>query len=96
MFRTQVNPALKSAYAKRKIGFVDATAGFGGYIPLDRTTPLAPYGEIPRAVANICKFGWYCIDRGDKGADIHLRTAGYKKLAGEYAVEIRKLSKKRR
>lgn len=81
VFRDQINPTLKSAYNKQKIRFVDATAGFGAYIPLDQTTTMAPYGEIPKAVANICKFGWYCEDRGaGHGPDIHLKDAGWKKL----------------
>src|SRR3712207_8987263 len=56
-FRDQINPALKSGYASQKIGFVDATAGFGAYIPFEQTTTLAPYGEIPKNVANICTLG---------------------------------------
>ena len=78
IFKDQINPALKSAYAKQKIKFVDATAAFGGYIPFEQTTTLAPYGTIPVAVANICKYGWYCNDRPTP--DIHLKASGYKKL----------------
>jgi lysophospholipase L1-like esterase len=77
VFRDEINPAMKKAYAKRDIGFVDATAKFGGYVPLEQTTTLEPYGEIPVAVANICRLGWFC-DR----SDIHLRSSGYRKLAG--------------
>jgi lysophospholipase L1-like esterase len=80
IFKDQINPALKSGYAKRKIGFVDATAGFGGYVPFDQTTTLAPYGEIPKAVASICTLAWYCDERSTP--DIHLKPAGYRKLAG--------------
>lgn len=81
IFKDQVNPTLKSAYNGQKIRFVDATAAFGAYIPFDQTTTMAPYGEIPKAVANICKFGWYCEDRGaGHGPDIHLKDAGWKKL----------------
>jgi lysophospholipase L1-like esterase len=78
IFRDQINPTLKSAYAKQKIKFVDATAAFGGYIPFSQTTTLAPYGEIPVAVANICRYGWYCNARPTP--DIHLKAAGYAKL----------------
>ena len=76
IFREQVNPRLRTAYRRRDIRFVDATARFGGYIPLERTTTLAPYGEIPVAVARLCRFGWYCENR-----DIHLRSSGYARLA---------------
>jgi lysophospholipase L1-like esterase len=87
VFRQQINPAMKKAYSKRKIGFIDATDEFGGYIPFERTTTLAPYGEIPVAVANICKFGWFC-----ERPDIHLRSNGYAKLAKLFLAEIRRPS----
>jgi lysophospholipase L1-like esterase len=89
VFRDQVNPALKKAYAKRHIGFVDATAAFGAYIPFDQTTDLPPFGQVPKAVANICTLAWYCVDR-PQGPDIHLRAAGYHKLAGLYFAQARK------
>lgn len=87
VFHDQINPALKSAYKAQKIRFVDATTAFGGFIPFSQTTTLAPYGTIPTAVANICTFAWYCVDRS-KGPDIHLRTPGYRKLATLYAKEL--------
>jgi lysophospholipase L1-like esterase len=93
VLRTQANPALKSAYAKRKIGFVDATAAFGGYIPFSRTTTLAPFGQIPQAVANVCRLGWYCAPRPG-GPDIHLKTAGYSKMAGLYFSQVKRALKK--
>jgi lysophospholipase L1-like esterase len=85
VFRDSVNPTLKKAYAKQKIGFADATDDFGGYVPFEQTTTLAPYGEIPVAVANICRLGWFCDT-----TDIHLRSAGYKKLAALIATVIRR------
>jgi lysophospholipase L1-like esterase len=87
VFREQINPAMKKAYKKRKIGFVDATAKFGGYIPLDQTTTVDPYGEIPVAVANICTLGWFC-----ERSDIHLRSNGYAKLADLILTEIKRRS----
>jgi lysophospholipase L1-like esterase len=89
IFQQQVNPALKGAYAKQKIGFVDATTAFGSYIPFSQTTTLAPFGVVPQSVANICSLGWYCVTRPD-GPDIHLRPAGYQKLAGLYLTEVKK------
>jgi lysophospholipase L1-like esterase len=79
IFRDQLNPTIKKAYRTRKIKFVDATKAFGAYIPFERTTTLAPYGEIPIAVANICKLAWYCQPR-PQGPDIHLKSKGYTKL----------------
>jgi lysophospholipase L1-like esterase len=80
VFKDQVNPTLKKAYAKQKIRFADTTTAFGSFIPFSKTTTLAPYGQIPVAVADICKFGWYCTARPG-GPDIHLRTSGYAKFA---------------
>jgi lysophospholipase L1-like esterase len=85
VFRDSVNPALKKAYAKQKIRFADATDDFGGYVPFERTTTLAPYGEIPVAVANICRLAWFC-----DVPDIHLRSAGYRKMATLIATVIRR------
>jgi lysophospholipase L1-like esterase len=89
LFRQQVNPALKSAYAARRIGFVDATSAFGGYTPLTQTTVLAPFGTIPVATANICNRAWYCVPRPD-GPDLHLRASGYRKLASLYLAALKK------
>jgi lysophospholipase L1-like esterase len=89
IFRDQLNPLLKKTYAKRHIGFVDATNAFGAYIPFDETSDLAPFGQVPKAVANICTLAWYCADR-PQGPDIHLRPAGYRKLAGLYFASARK------
>src|SRR3954454_21425565 len=80
IFRDQINPVLKSAYAKQKIRFADTTTAFGSYTLFDQTTTLAPYGQIPVAVANICRLGWFCQPRPD-GPDIHLKAAGYSKFA---------------
>lgn len=77
LFRRRLNPLLRSIYRAQRIRFVDATAGFDGYVPFSRTTELAPYGRIPQAVARICELAWYC-----QTPDIHLRPAGYAKLAG--------------
>jgi lysophospholipase L1-like esterase len=84
IFHDQINPAMKAAYMKQHIRFVDATADFGGYTPLDQTTTFEPFGEIPVAVAQICQYGWFC-----ERQDIHLRSPGYKLLAGFILDTIR-------
>jgi lysophospholipase L1-like esterase len=71
-----INPALKRTYGARGARFVDVTAATGAYTPLEQLTTLAPYGEIPVAVAKVCELTWYC----EKG-DIHARTAGYGVIA---------------
>jgi hypothetical protein len=85
LFRDQINPMMKSAYAKRKIRFADTTAGFGGYIPFDTTMALAPFGRLPVAVANICRLGWYC-----QVPDIHLRSSGYRRFAAIVMKRLRR------
>ena len=44
----------------------------GDDTPLSETTPLAPYGKIPRAVWEICTITWYCSEQ-----NIHANTVGY-------------------
>jgi lysophospholipase L1-like esterase len=60
VFRQLINPALKKQYESVKGDFVDVTAATGAYTPLTETTTLAPYGEIPVAVAKVCTLTWYC------------------------------------
>ena len=50
-FQSLLNPALKEMYTSVKGRFVDVTKATGAYTPLEQTTTLAPYGEIPVAVA---------------------------------------------
>ncbi|HEY8302330.1 MAG TPA: GDSL-type esterase/lipase family protein [Jatrophihabitans sp.] len=76
-FRQFVNPTLQQAYARAGAAFVDVTAATGGYLPLRRTTTVAPYGRIPVAVANVCRLTYYC-----QYGDIHPRTTGYAIIAG--------------
>jgi lysophospholipase L1-like esterase len=71
-FQSLLNPALKEMYASVKGSFVDVTKATGAYTPLEQTTTLAPYGEIPVAVAEVCKLTAYCAFR-----DIHPNREGY-------------------
>ena len=82
-FKSLINPALKKAYASGKGSFVDVTAATGAYGDLTVFETLAPYGSIPKPVADVCKISYYC----DKG-DIHLRTPGYKIIAKMVAAEL--------
>lgn len=89
IFRDQINPTLRKTYRARNIGFVDATRAFGAYIPFEETTRMEPYGVIPKAVASICRFAWFCEPR-QSGPDIHLKTSGYRKLAQLVVKQFRK------
>ena len=75
-FRGLINPALQSVYAAVHGKFADVTAATGAYIPLRRTTTLAPYGTVPVAVADVCRLTYFC-----QYEDIHPRTAGYAIIA---------------
>ena len=44
--------------------------------PLTETTTLVPYGEIPKAVAEVCDLTWSC-----EAQDIHPRSKGYARIA---------------
>jgi hypothetical protein len=86
-FKSIINPALKDSYAAGKGKFVDVTDATGAYTPLDQTTTLAPYGEIPVAVAKVCQLTWYC----EKG-DIHSRRSGYGVIADLIVGTLPKLA----
>ena len=75
-FQSLLNPALKEMYSSVKGRFVDVTKATGAYTPLEQTTTLAPYGEIPVAVAEVCRLTTYCLYR-----DIHPNTKGYALIA---------------
>jgi lysophospholipase L1-like esterase len=75
-FRDLLNPALKEMYESVGGRFVDVTTATGAYTPLDQLTTLAPYGQVPVAVAEVCKLTWYC-----KYRDIHANTKGYGVIA---------------
>ncbi len=84
-FKSLFNPALKEAYKSGKGSFVDVTAATGAYGSMTVFETLAPYGSIPKPVADVCKISYYC----DKG-DIHLRTPGYRIIAKLVAGELPK------
>jgi lysophospholipase L1-like esterase len=75
-FQSLLNPALKDMYESVGGRFVDVTKATKAYTPLEQTTTLAPYGEIPVAVAEICKLTAYCTYR-----DIHPNAKGYAIIA---------------
>ena len=83
VFRSLLNPALKKQYESVNGTFVDVTAATGAYTPLDQLTTLAPYGQIPVAVAQVCRLTWYCT-RGD----IHANKTGYGVIAKLVAGEL--------
>jgi lysophospholipase L1-like esterase len=71
-FQDYLNPALDMAYSRAGAKFVDITAATGAYTPLTEMTTVSPYGQIPVAVAQICKLTWYCAL-----GSIHGNTEGY-------------------
>jgi lysophospholipase L1-like esterase len=84
-FRSLLNPALKEMYRSVKGRFVDVTKATGAYTPLEQTTTLAPYGEIPLAVARVCELTAYCAYR-----DIHPNRRGYGIIADLVAKTLPK------
>ena len=86
-FKSIINPALKEAYDTVDARFADVTEATGAYGPLDQMTTLAPYGDIPVPVATICEISYYC-----EYQDIHLRTAGYRRVA---ELLVRELPRRR-
>ena len=85
-FKSLINPALTKAYAAGNGSLVDVTAATGAYGSMDVFNTLAPYGSIPKPVADVCKISFYC----DK-TDIHLTTKGYGIIAKLVAGQMPKL-----
>jgi lysophospholipase L1-like esterase len=84
-FKSLINPTLKASYAEGKGKFVDVTAKTGAYGDMNVTETLAPYGSIPKPVADVCRITWYCEKR-----DIHANKAGYAIIAKMVAAELPK------
>jgi len=82
-FQSAVNPALKAIYESVGGKFVDVTEASGAYTPLEQTTTLAPYGQIPVAVADVCELTYYC-----QYQDIHPKTSGYALIAKLVAATL--------
>jgi len=86
-FQSDLNPALEHAYDGAGARFVDITAATGAYAPLFELTTLDPYGEIPVAVAQVCKLTWYCTL-----GSIHANTEGYTFIGRQIVAEYAKVS----
>lgn len=82
-FRSLINPALKAGYEAVDGTFVDVTAASGSYAPLTEKTVLDPYGEIPTAVAQVCRLTYYC-----EFGDIHPRTEGYRLISDQVVATL--------
>jgi lysophospholipase L1-like esterase len=84
-FTSLLNPTLAKAYAAAHGSFVDVTAATGADTPLTTTVTVAPYGTIPRAVAQVCTLTWYCAV-----GNIHATSEGYafigKLVAARYSA----------
>lgn len=91
VFRDVINPALKEAYESGQGAFVDVTAATDAYVPFEQTTTLAPYGEIPIAVATVCRITYYCERR-----DIHAKPEGYLIEAQLIAAVLPEVKKKKK
>jgi lysophospholipase L1-like esterase len=76
MFRDQVNPVLRRAYAAAGASFVDVTDATGAYRPFSETAVSVPYGEIPVPIAEVCRLTYACsLD------DVHPTPAGHALIA---------------
>ncbi len=85
----QLNDTMEEAYAAAgKWKFVRVDDLFGTYIPLDQTTNLDPYGQVPVAVANVCRYSWMCAP-APEGPNIHPNRAGYALYAQDNLKALR-------
>ena len=82
-FQSLINPTLEKAYAKGAGGFVDVTSATGAYGSMEVFEDFAPYGSIPKPVADVCRVSWYCSKR-----DIHANKRGYALIARLVAAKL--------
>ena len=75
-FQQILNPALKEMYKSVDGKFVDVTEATGAYTPLEQLTTTSAYGQVPVAVAEVCRISYYCAYR-----DIHANRIGYGEIA---------------
>jgi len=88
-FEGAINPDLKAAYTSVTDGkFVDITADTGAY--KFSATKLAKYqgNKVPKAVAEVCKYTWYCAL-----GNIHANTKGYALIGKEIVKALPKAKK---
>jgi hypothetical protein len=72
----QLNDTLQQVYASAGWSFVSVDRVFATDTPLDQTTNLDPYGQVPVSVAMICEMTWMCA-AAPQGPNIHPNHAGY-------------------
>jgi lysophospholipase L1-like esterase len=87
-FEYLLNPALRQAYQSAGAHFVDITDATGAYIPLSTTETMAPYGNIPVAVARVCSYTWYC-----SVGNIHANSSGYTFIGDQVVKEYDQLTR---
>jgi hypothetical protein len=72
----QLNNTLQQVYQSTGWRFVNVDGVFQTNTPLDQTTNLDPYGQVPVSVAMICEMTWMCAP-APQGPNIHPNHAGY-------------------
>jgi lysophospholipase L1-like esterase len=72
----QLNSTMQTAYQSAGWKWVGVENVFDTNVPLDQTTNLDPYGQVPVAVAMVCEMSWMCAP-APQGPNIHPNQAGY-------------------
>lgn len=76
----RINATLDRIYGQAHVPVADVEDAFATD-RLDRYVQLKPYGRIPLAVAQVCRWTWSCSDEDDD----HTNSAGYRVIAREVA-----------
>jgi lysophospholipase L1-like esterase len=84
------NDELVTAYQTKHFKIADVATAFATYVPFSTTTTIAPYpyGPVPVAVADICKWTWMCAP-APRGPNIHANAAGYSEIAKVFKKTLR-------
>jgi len=88
---SQLNATLRKAFKTAGWSFTNPDAVFGTNTPLDQTTNLDPYGQVPVEVAMVCEMSWMCAP-APQGPNIHPNQAGYAAYASALLSTLKKES----
>jgi len=61
---------------------------FDTYTPFDQTVDDPTFGTVPKAVANICNWTWFCAP-APAGPNIHANKVGYGIIAGAFNQQLK-------
>jgi lysophospholipase L1-like esterase len=90
--RKQVNPAIVKAFKPSGFKIAKTDTAFDTYTPFSKTTTFGGRGDVPVAVAQVCKLTHMC-DAPPKGPNIHANKQGYGVMANAFRKALGKAAR---